>query len=146
MIIEGIKNWKNYYKTSKIKRNTWIVVTLSDERDLYLEGHKDWINLKEEIAQTKNKIHAIGLQYRSHRMETANDPTADGFYVVPTAKGEYGGDTKQCYTVGIIHGDKIDKCIWITPELVPDDKYIDTLDRCFPEAIILHDKEETQAI
>ena len=138
MIIEGVKNWKNYYKTSGIRRNTWIVVS-TDDKDLYLENHKDWINIKDYIGKTR--IKAIGLQYRSHRIEAANDPKAEGLYVVPSAKGEYGGNTKQCYTIGVIHGDKVDKCMWIIPELVPDDKYIDELKRCFPEAIVLNDEE-----
>ena len=54
----------------KIRRNTWIVVTTDDDRDLFLENYKDWISLKNQIGKDKNKIHSIGLQYKSHRMET----------------------------------------------------------------------------
>ena len=55
--------------------------------------------------------------------------------------GQMGGQTKNYFTTGLVNGDKVEKKMWLTPELVVDKEYEDEIENCFEEAII-YDKTE----
>jgi hypothetical protein len=50
--------------------------------------------------------------------------------------GQMGGETKQYYTTGIIRNNKVEKKMWLTPELILQKEYEDEIEECFEEAII----------
>jgi hypothetical protein len=55
-----------------------------------------------------------------------------------------GGTSRDCYTIGVINGDKAKKTMWLTPELIEDSSYEDDLNSCFEEALIYNDRTAKQ--
>jgi len=56
--------------------------------------------------------------------------------------GQMGGDTKHYFTTGKVLNDKVEKKMWITPELIVDKEYDDEIENCFEEAIIYDKTKE----
>jgi uncharacterized Fe-S cluster protein YjdI len=57
-----------------------------------------------------------------------------------------GENTRHSFTIGKIHGDKVKKQIWITPELIEDSSNEDGIEECFAEAVIYHNDKSTRII
>jgi hypothetical protein len=134
--IYGYDSWvKTYRNNPSLKRSIWIYVKLDNEQEIYLREYENWYELKKFISDTNHKIKKLGLRYRSNLISIDTD-NADGVYLVRSAKGEFGGKTKQCYTIGLLENDKVKKTMWIVPELVEESSYVDDLDSCFEEGII----------
>lgn len=144
MRIIGFENWQNYYVAGSNTKNVWVFIQTSDDRDVYLENHQDWLDFKNYCKESQVDIKNIGLQYKSHLVKTyAGD--ADGVYVIRSVKGQMGGTSRECYTIGIVYGEEVRKTMWLTPELIEDSSFIDTVDNCFEEAIIYNDNRKQQA-
>lgn len=142
-LIFGYESWKKIYSTSprEKKYNIWIYAKLSDDKDIYLEEYKHWENLKQYCYDNKLNIIKLGLRYRSHQIETETG-CAEAVYMVRSVKGEFGGLTKQCYTIGLLQENKVAKTMWLTPELVEESSFIDDIEDCFTEAFIYNGKKE----
>jgi hypothetical protein len=136
-LIFGIDNWKSIY--SELPREEkyciWIYAKLSDNKEVYIKEYDGWFELKKYCATNKINIISIGLKYRSHQIEKECVDT-DAVYVVRSVKGEFGGVTKQCYTIGLIKDNTAQKTMWLTPELIEENTYTDNIESCFSEAII----------
>lgn len=144
MRIIGFENWQQYYINSSNTKNVWIFIQTSDDKEVYLESYQDWLDFNKYCSETGTNIKNIGLQYKSHLVKTyAGD--ADGTYVIRSVKGQMGGTSRDCYTIGIIYGEEVRKTMWLTPELIEDSSFIDTVDNCFEEAIIYNDNGKQQA-
>jgi hypothetical protein len=133
--------WLEEYR--KNKYNIWIRVSLSNDIEYYLPNHNSWMELKKICDSKKLKVNKLGLQYKSHYVEV-DTSNVDGVYLVRSLKGTFGESTKQAITIGKVYGDIVKKTMWITPELIEDLKDEDPIDKCFMEALILYDKEETK--
>lgn len=142
-MIFGFENWQKHYIQSGNTKSIWIVVQTSNEDDIYLETYQDWLDFKNYFATQDNKIKNIGLQYKSHLIKTYAG-NADAVYVIRSVKGQMGGTSRDCYTIGIVKGDKVHKTMWLTPELVEDSSYVDTLENCFEEALVYNDRQNTK--
>lgn len=140
-MIFGFDNWKNIYSnlSREDKYKIWIYANLSNNQDIYLDDYEEWLKFKQYIKDNKCKILKIGLRYRSHQVEQ-DLSCADGVYVVRSVKGEFGGPTKHCYTIGIVNNNIVEKTMWITPELIEEANFVDTLENCFEEALIIYEK------
>ena len=68
---------------------------------------------------------------------------AEGVYLVRSVMGQIGGDSSNYYVIGRVVGDKVLKTSWLTPELIQEENFEDTLDNCFEEAIIYQHEKET---
>jgi hypothetical protein len=128
-------DWIEEYKKDTYK--IWIRATLSDGIEVYLPEHSDWIRLKEVCKNSSLGIMKVGLQYKSHFVETNTEDT-DGVYLIRSLLSSMGGDAKETVTIGKIYGDVVEKSIWVTPELVKEIEEKDTIESCFEEAIIYH--------
>lgn len=135
--ITGYDAWKKVFiSDAKYKHNTWIYVKLDNNQELFLKDYTEWLTLAEYCKINRTKINTIGLRYRSHQIEVdATD--SEGVYLVRSVKGEFGGNTKQCITIGLFKNGIIDKTMWLTPELIEESKIKDKVEDCFQEALIL---------
>jgi hypothetical protein len=139
--IYGYDSWVKTYRSSpSLKRSIWIYVQLDNEQEIYLRDYEDWYELKKFISDTNHTLKKIGLRYRSNFISVDTN-NADGVYLVRSAKGEFGGKTKQCYTMGLLENNKVKKTMWLVPELVEESSYIDDIDSCFEEGIIRYGTE-----
>lgn len=139
----GLDNWKKYYSSvsSEERRKTWIFIHNDKDEEIYLKDYKDWLTMQDYVDSTNTKITKIGLRYKTNSI-TLDTAETDGVYLSKSLKGEFGGITRKCFTIGTVKGDKVDKSMWITPELIEEDSYEDKIENCFEEAIVYHGKRK----
>lgn len=139
--IHGYDNWRKIYLDSpELKKNIWVFIKLSNESEIYLKHYNQWFDLKNWLKNTNNSISQVGLRYRSNQISVeVND--CDGVYLVRSIKGEFGGRTKECYTIGKITDNIVDKTMWLTPELIEESSFKDKIEDCFEEAIIYNEQK-----
>lgn len=144
--IYGYENWRQIYLHSPdLKKHIWVYFTTDDNQDIYLQNYKDWFKVKDWLSETGKKIIQLGLRYRSHQIDV-DTTDCDGVYLVRSIKGEFGGRTKECYTIGKIIDNKVHKTMWLTPELIEESSFIDNVEDCFEEAIIYHGQTKANAV
>ncbi len=140
------EGWKIYYKNNPKHRKTiWIYVKFSNGSTVFLKDIKEWLTIQDYCRKKNLNVYSIGLQYKSHR-ETIDCSQSDGAYVVTSIRGQYGGETKQCFTLGKIQGDIVIKELWSTPELMREDHYEDSVDTCFREALVYNEKAKGKTV
>jgi hypothetical protein len=130
----------------KYKQNTtaiWIRCKLTNGEELNLDKHKGWTDLKEKCEEENLYFSELYLQYKSHQ-EVIDTKDSDGIYIIKSVMGQMGGETRSYYTTGVVKGLKVDKKMWITPELVVDKEYEDEIENCFEEAIIYDKTKENR--
>lgn len=142
-LITSYEAWLQEYR--KDKYNIWIRAILSNNTEYYLTNYKDWFEIKKICESQKLNVTKIGLQYRSHSIEV-DTTDCDGVYLVKSLVGVMGENTRHTFTIGKIHGNKVKKQIWITPELIEDSSNEDTVEECFAEALIYHNDKSTRTI
>jgi len=133
--IFGVENWRKAYSSGNRHKNIWIVIETSKNDIIYLENYDQWLTFKNYCKENGLKIHSVGLQYKSNLVST-DTKNADGVYIIRSVKGQMGGASRDCYTIGIVNGKKVNKTMWLTPELIEDNSYEDDIDNCFEEALI----------
>jgi hypothetical protein len=144
--IFGFDNWKKFYLQNKQenKKKTWVFVKTSDEKEIYLTDYNQWLTIQEYVDKKSLKILSVGLRHKTNQI-LVDTSTSDAVYLVRSVKGEFGSVTRQCFTIGKINGDEVEKTMWLTPELIEESFYIDHIDECFPEAIVYNDKQKRKA-
>lgn len=145
--IFGYENWRKIYSSSshEEKKQIWVSITTSDQKELYLRKFEDWYNFQEYIDSNNVTIEKIGLRYKSNLM-TIDTLDCDGVYLIRSVKGQFGAKTKQCFTVGKINDGIIQKTMILTPELIEEQSYEDNIETCFEEAIVYHGKTKTYTV
>lgn len=138
--IFGHDNWCKAYAKDSNRRRVWIYFKTSEGTEVYLSEYEQWLTVQDYLDKYNITIKEIGLQYRSHRV-SEQCSNKDGIYVVRSVKGELQGNTKHCYTIGIVKGSDVYKTMWLTPALVEESKVVDSIEDCFEEAIVYNDKE-----
>jgi len=136
--IIGADEWRKVYASGSNHKTVWIVIEMSDGNTIYLDSYNKWLTLKTYCQDKKVKINSIGLQYKTNLIKT-DTSDKDGVYLIRSVKGQMGGTSRDCFTIGVVNGTKVSKTMWLTPELVEDSSYEDDLDNCFIEAIIFND-------
>lgn len=120
----------------KNKNCIWIKVKLTNGKEFYFNHYPSWKGIKLYCEQNAAFIEEFNLQFRSHEIIIDIPTDLDGFYFVRSILGQMGADSKHYYTVGLIHGDKVQKHMYIIPELIQEKSYEDTIESCFQESII----------
>jgi len=139
--IYGYDNWRKIYLDSpELKKNIWVFIKLSNDTEIYLKHYNQWFDIKNWLTNTNNSISQVGLRYRSNQISVDVD-NCDGVYLVRSIKGEFGGRTKECYTIGKITNDIVSKTMWLTPELIEESSFTDKIEDCFEEAIIYNEQK-----
>jgi len=133
--IDSHKRWEEEYLKDRYK--IWIRAILSDGRELYLPEHRDWVRLKYYCESNHLSVTFVKLQYKSHIVEV-DVSEADAVYIIRSLIGQWGADSKHCYTVGKLINGIVHKKMWLTPELVEDQTVSDEdpVENCFEEALI----------
>lgn len=133
--IIGVDEWRKVYASGSNHKIVWIVLETSDNNTVYLDSYSKWLTFKTYCEEKKLKINNIGLQYKTNLIKT-DTSGKKGVYLIRSVKGQMGGTSRDCFTIGIVNGNKVNKTMWLTPELVEDSSYEDDLENCFEEAII----------
>ena len=129
-------NKDEFLKAYRTNKNAiWIRCKLTNGEEFNFDKHEDWRNLKQRCESENLYLSELYLQYRSHQ-EKIDIDDSKGIYVIKSVMGQMGGDTKHYFTTGKVLNDKVEKKMWITPELIVDKEYDDEIENCFEEAII----------
>lgn len=141
--IVGFENWRKVYSSSSHdeKKKIWIFIKTSDDKEIYIRNIDDWYTFQEYVDNHQININEIGLRHKSNLI-SIDTSSSDSVYLIRSAKGEFGGVTKNCYTLGTIKGDNVKKTMFLTPELIEEQSYEDNIESCFQEAIVYHGKRK----
>lgn len=141
--IFGYENWRKIYSSSshEEKKQIWVSITTSDQKELYLRKFDDWYNFQDYIDSNNVTIEKIGLRYKSNLI-AIDTLDCDGVYLIRSVMGQFGAKTKQCFTVGKINEGIVKKTMILTPELMEEQSYEDNIETCFEEAIVYHGKRK----
>ena len=61
---------------------------------------------------------------------------AEAVYLVRSIKAELQGKSIDCYTIGFLKDNKVEKTMWIVPALVEEAQHTDNFEECFEEAFV----------
>jgi sensor histidine kinase YesM len=131
--------WLEAYRTNKTA--IWIRCVLSNDEELFFDKFEGWKDIKKKCESEKLFFKSLSLQYRSHKVDV-NISECDGVYLIRSVMGQIGSDTKNYYTFGRIFGNKVKKEMWLVPELIIDKEFEESIDECFPEAIIYNETQK----
>ena len=127
------------YRTNK--QAIWVKVKLTNGKEFFFEKYDTWKFIKDTCKRVGVSVERLHLQFRSHEVKV-DLSDADGVYFIRSVMGQMGGSSKDYYTVGIIKGDRVNKKMYIIPELIEEKSYEDDIESCFPEGIIYNAKEK----
>jgi hypothetical protein len=134
------KEWLLEYR--KDKEAIWVRAVLSDGVEIFFKDYSVWLSLQEKCESESLSVCTIKLQYRSHVIEV-DTSDAEAVYLVRSVMGEFGGNTRNYYTIGTLQDGVVYKTRWLVPELEAEEKSEETLDNCFEEAIIHNHAHKT---
>lgn len=135
------EEWLPQYRTNK--EATWIRCKLSNDEKVNFHEFDGWLDLKKKCEESNLFFKQIALQYRSH-LEHVDLKDANGLYLIRSVKGQMNGKTQHSYTIGVIKDKKVQKKMWLVPELIVDIEYEDEVENCFEEAIIYDKTKENR--
>jgi len=134
--------WAEFYQSDRTHtKSVFIKVMTGDGKHFFFSDYDEWFKVKSHCEKNKTFIQDLHLQFRTHKC-IIDIGSAEGVYLVRSVLGAIGMKTNHYFTVGLINGNKVDKQLWIVPELVKEDEYKDTISNCFSEAIIYHEKKK----
>lgn len=128
-----MSDWLTHYRTNK--NAVWIKAELTDGNNLYLDNFKSWASLADSLEKQRVFFKKLSLQFRSHEVEL-DVKNCEGIYLVRSVIGQFSGETKETITFGKVNGKDIQKTIYMSPELIAEETYIDTVANSFEEAIV----------
>jgi hypothetical protein len=135
--------WAEFYKSDRTNtKRVFVKVMTNDGKHFFFSDYDEWFKVKGYCEKNSVFIRDLHLQFRTHKC-IIDVEGAEGIYLVRSVLGSIGMKTNHYFTVGTVTGNRVDKQMWIVPELVLDKEYEDTLANCFPEAIIYHEKKKT---
>ncbi len=143
--IFGANGFRDHYLglAEQDRNNIFILVKTSDGQEIFLKEYKLWLTMGDYCAKMGITIDSVSLKFRSH-VVSLDTKDAEGVYVVRTAKGKMGGETKHCYSIGTVNNGVVKRTLWSTPELVEDLTFEDKVEDCIPDALIIYDKEKNK--
>jgi hypothetical protein len=133
--------WVDFYQSDRTNTSkVFVKIMTSDGSHFFFSDYNEWWKVKSHCENKSAFIEDLHLQFRTHKC-IIDVAKAEGVYLVRSVLGAIGMKTNHYYTIGIVNGDKVDKQMWIVPELIKEKEYVDTLDNCFQEAIIYNAKK-----
>lgn len=128
-----MSDWISHYKTNK--NAIWIRGILNNDEEIFLSDFKLWTALANRLENERLFFKKLSLQFKSHEI-VLDISNCQGIYLVKSVIGQLSGFTKETITFGRVDGNYVDKIIYMSPELIEEESYRDTLSNCFEEAII----------
>lgn len=140
--IFGANEFRDHYLSlaESDRNNIFILVKTSDGQEIYLKEYKQWLTISDYCSKMDVRIDSVSLKFRSH-VVTKDTKGFEGVYVVRTAKGKMGGETKHCYSIGTLKNGLIKRTLWSTPELVEDMTFEDSVEDCIRDALVTYDNQ-----
>lgn len=127
------EKWLKEYR--KNKTAVWIRCKLTNGDEFNYPSFDGWKTLKEKCDKENLFFSELYIQYRSNQC-SIDIKDLDGIYLIRSIKGQIGVNSTHYYTVGSLQKDEVRKKMLITPELIVESEYDDTIENCFEEAII----------
>jgi hypothetical protein len=133
-MIEGKQEFKKVIRGAG-ENEVFINVQLSNGRDIYFSDYDDWLKVKHICSSEGLKLIKLALQFRTH-LEEVDISDADAVYLVRSVMGQIGQKSRRYLTTGSLVDGVVHKKMWLTPELIVEKEYEDTIEACFEEAMI----------
>lgn len=131
--------WLEVFRTNV--RATWLIVTLQDGTEYFIDGTDRWHELKRYCDNNNIFLSKLSIQFKSHR-ERIDITDIDGIYFAKSVVGVLGAESKQTYTIGKIKDGIVYKTLWLIPELIVEREFEDYESGCFEESIIYDQKKK----
>ena len=128
------ENWLKHYRTNK--NAIWIKCKLTNGEELFYPDHTGWLTVKRKCRKHGVFLQDFRLQFRSHEVIIDIPKAASALYFIRSVMGTMGGASNQYYTTGVFTKGKMNKQMWLIPELIVEKELSDNIDECFEEAII----------
>lgn len=128
-----MSEWINRYRSNK--NAIWIKAILKNDEEIYIDNFKEWTVLANRLENEPQFFKKLSLQFKSNEVPL-NIEDCQGVYLVRSVIGQLTGFTRETITFGRVNGNYVDKVVYMSPELIEDESYRDTLSNCFEEAII----------
>lgn len=136
--ITNKKKWSEVFRTNI--RATWLIVTLKDGTEYFVDSTERWHELKRYCDNNNIFLSKLSIQFKSHR-ERIDITDIDGIYFAKSVIGLLGAESKQTYTIGKLKNGIVQKTMWLIPELIVEREYDDYESSCFKESIIYDQKK-----
>jgi hypothetical protein len=142
--ILGDENFSALYKSLSYSDRsiTWIYFTTDKNHKVYLNDWSEWLTVQNFCIKHEANITSVGLRFRGNHIEVDIPSYARGVYVVKSAVGKMGFESRQSVTIGIIDGNVVRKTHWLVPELIEDLKFVDDIESCHKPAIVFNAKKQ----
>lgn len=134
------QDWISKYRTNKDA--VWIKCKLTDGRQFYHDEFGGWIDIKKICDNEGVFVDELKLSFRSHEV-TVDLEGADAIYLIKSAMGQIGAETKHYYTTGVVKSGIVYKQMWLIPELVIDKEFEEGIEECFEQAVIYNEQKKT---
>ena len=133
--IIGEDGWRRAYANTDNRRKIWDYLYKLDDKEIYLDDYDKWMTFQKYCDDNNVYIKGISLRYRSHCIKMENED-AEAVYLVRSIKAELQGKSIDCYTIGFLKDNKVEKTMWIVPALVEEAQHTDNFEECFEEAFV----------
>ncbi len=144
------KQYDSYYKSLPYESRSsvvWIFFIDDHDHKMYLKEWKDWLSVQDYCRKNKCNIDCIGLRYKGNEAKIEIPIDAQGVYLIKSARGQIGMESKATMTVGIIDQNIVHKTHYLLPELIEDLKFKDNIETCHEPAIVYNEqKREAKVI
>ena len=94
--INDTKKWSQIFR--KNVRATWLIVTLKDGTEYFIDSTERWHELKRYCDNNEVFLSKLSIQFKSHR-ERVDISDIDGIYFAKSIVGILGAESKQTYTI-----------------------------------------------
>ena len=128
------ENWLKHYRTNK--NVVWLKCELTNGEELFYPDHTGWKIVKYKCQKDGVFLRDFRLQFRSHEVIIDIPKAASALYFIRSVMGTMGGGSNQYYTTGVFTKGKMNKKMWLIPELIVEKELSDNIDECFEEATI----------
>lgn len=143
-MISSHEDWLEEYRKDRYK--TWVKTTLSNGEIRYFSNYEDWQKIKDICQKDKLNVVELGLQRKSNYV-SVDTTGCDGVYLVRSMLGMMGQNAISTFTIGKIFGQKVEKQVFLIPELIEHRKEEDPITSCFEEALLYHhERPKTKTI
>jgi len=132
--------WLSRYRSNK--NAVWIKCKLTNGEQYYHDTFRGWLSIKKICEREKCFVDELKLSFRSHEVDIDLEG-AEAVYLIRSAMGSFGSETKHYYTTGVLKDGIVYKQMWLTPELVVDKELEDDLGECFEQALIYNEEKKS---
>lgn len=141
--IFGEETFSTFYRSLRYEERavTWIFFVTDRNEKIYLHDWKDWLTVQEYCITKERNIKSVGLRFKGNHINVDVPDNARGVYLIRSARGQMGFESKKTITIGIVEGDLVYKTHWMIPELIEDLKFTDDVESCYKPAIVYNAKK-----